>query len=174
MKAPERVPGVHNGKNNNASLGAGFTQAAAGKAAHAGDSLFPEKGGDTPGRGAPQSAEKKPVLPDKVSADFPQGLGAAKKLEGVIQGDDAAAVFSVGAQAQLLPGKGQGKLAVEGPPDLSGGGGSNLLGHKRLLFIKTCQGGGYLDNFFAVQMQKKCQCARPVDNTHFFSSRSSV
>ena len=79
----------------------------------------------------PQTAEEKPVPPDKVSADFPQGPGAAQKLEGVIQGNDAAAVFPVGAQAQLLPGKGQGELAVEGPPDLSGGGGNNLPGHKK-------------------------------------------
>ena len=82
----------------------------------------------------PQTAEEKPVPPDKVSADFPQGPGAAQKLEGVIQGNDAAAVFAVGAQAQLLPGKGQSKLAVEGPPDLSGGGGSNLPGHKKAPF----------------------------------------
>ena len=82
-------------------------------------------------------------MPDKVSADFPQGLGAAKKLEGVIQGDDATAVFPVGAQAQLLPCKGQGKLAVEGSPDLSGGGGSKLPGHKKTpLYQNVSRGRG--------------------------------
>lgn len=78
MKAPERVPGVHDGKDKDTALGAGFSQAAAGKAARAGNPALPEERREAPGRGTAKPAEQKPTATDKGGPNLPQGLGAAR------------------------------------------------------------------------------------------------